>query len=74
MREVTSIPRRTLRGRLLCWLGFHHWIKTGAITTVIPTGGALLVKRRHQPVLCERVGCTARRDEVYERLAETEGK
>jgi hypothetical protein len=67
MGEVTRFPRRTLVGSLLCRVGWHKWMRTGATQVVIPTGSALLIKRRHQPVLCARFECAARRDEIYDR-------
>lgn len=65
--RIPKIPKSTWFGRLMCRIGRHRWFRTGAIQTVIPTGNALLIKRRHQPILCERPGCKARRDEIYDR-------
>ena len=67
MGDDVSIPIPTLRGRLLCFFGFHQWQAMGARTKVIPTGNALLITSREQETRCRRHSCTAKRVNHYHR-------
>jgi hypothetical protein len=67
MTRIDSVPVRSWWGALLCRWGWHSWKATGAKQHVIPTGNALLIRRREDTDICTRRDCGAKRIRTWER-------